>query len=98
MTAPATDAGTAATGFDWKVYPNPTSDIAFVELRLPESSFVTVEVYNNTGIREKLLFSNQVMPNQLYKLTLTGNLPSGMHYLVMRVNNKLYTKKLVVIK
>ena len=100
MTGPVTDAGATATatGLEWKAYPNPANDKALVEFKLPESNFVNLQVYNNNGIAEKLLFNDKAAPNQLYRIHFAGSLPTGMHYLIMRVNNKIYTKKIIVVK
>jgi len=89
---------TLSSGFEWSVYPNPVNDKAVVEFKLPESNFVKLQVYNNNGIAEKLLFNARVTPNQLYRLSLSGGLPAGMHYIVVQVNNKLFTKKLLFVK
>ncbi|HSC39687.1 MAG TPA: hypothetical protein VLD19_17500, partial [Chitinophagaceae bacterium] len=60
-TAAADNTGTDINGtFEFKAYPNPFSNVAFVEFRMPESNFVTVQVYNNLGISEKILFNNKV--------------------------------------
>ena len=98
MTDLTTVASAAATSFEWKVYPNPVNDNAHVEFKLPESNFVTLQVYNNNGIAEKLLFNDKATPNQLYRINVAHGLPAGMHYLIMRVNNKVYTKKIMVVK
>jgi len=98
VSEPAAAAGIAAAGFEWKVYPNPSAGKATVSFRLPMSESVTVQVYNSTGIAEKLLFNNRAAANQLYTLNLTENLPAGVHYFAIRVSNKVYTKKIVVIK
>ena len=98
-TVAADNTGTDINGaFEFKAYPNPFSNLAFVEFRMPESSFVTVQVYNNLGISEKILFNNKVTPNQWYKLALSGSLPAGIHYFTIRFNNKLYSRKLVSVK
>jgi hypothetical protein len=88
-----------ATGFVYKAWPNPFSDQAFVEFKSPESSLVTVEIYNNFGIREKILFNSIVAAHQSYKLELNkGNLSVGTHFCIIRSLGKVYTTKLILLK
>ncbi len=84
--------------FTFKAYPNPFSKNAFIEFKSPNADFVTVQLFNNNGTLEKLLFSNKVVPNLQYKLTISGNLPAGIHYFAISVNNRIYTKKIIAIK
>ncbi len=83
--------------FTFNVYPNPFSEKAFIAFKSPNADVVTIQLYNNNGVSEKLLFSNRLSPNQPYQLSL-GGLPAGMHYVVIRVNNHVYTRKLVSVK
>ena len=83
--------------FEYKTYPNPFSDKAIVEFKLPEAAFVNVQVFNNNGVPEKLLFNEKAVAGRLYRLSLTDRLPAGMHYFVIRVNNKVYTQKMISI-
>jgi hypothetical protein len=93
----APDSTAASAAFTFKAWPNPFSDKAFVEFQSPESAFISVQVYNNNGIVEKLLFNSKAVAGQLYRLALTDRLPSGVHYVVVRVNNKIYTRQLIAI-
>ena len=101
ITSPVADTpAVAAAGnvFVWKAYPNPVIDKANIEFRSPETSFVTVSLFNNNGITEKLLFSSEAVAGQWYKLSLNERLPAGLHYLVIRVNDKMYTGKLISVQ
>jgi len=88
-----------ATGsaFEWKAYPNPFVAKAFIEFTSPTADFVSVQVYGSNGIAEKTLFTQKVTAHQVYRLSLTG-LPAGMHYIVIRLNNKVYTRKLLSLQ
>jgi hypothetical protein len=94
----AAKATTAGAVFEYKAYPNPFRDKAVVEFKLPESTFVTVQVYNSNGIMEKLLYNDKAIAGRLYKLDLSGRLPAGMHYVVIRTSNRVYTKQLISIQ
>ena len=86
------------TRFTYKVYPNPVSATAFIEFRSPASARVTVEIYNSMGSREKILFNAAAEAGRTYQLTLdAAHLAAGIHYCLIRVNDKLYTGKLLVV-
>jgi len=85
-----------ATQFEYKVYPNPVSTTAFITLRSPQTAMASVEIYNTLGVREAVLFNNTVEANQSYQFTVdAGHFNAGVHYCMIRVNNKVYTTKLL---
>ena len=90
---------TAAGAFTYKVFPNPTGNTAVsITFNSPTAANVVVAIYNNAGVQERILFSNAVEANQPYRLTLNpGGLGSGIHYCQIRVNDKVYTTKLLVL-
>ena len=88
---------TVATGFEWNAYPNPYREKASISFKSSSADFVTIQVFNSSGVLEKSLFNNKLAPGQSYQLPLTG-IQSGMHYIVVRVNNKVYTKKVIVLQ
>lgn len=93
------DDSTAAAGFSYKVYPNPVSStMATIEFKAPVATQVIVEIYNNAGAPERVLYANGVEANQVYRVTLNpGGLGTGIHYCMIRVNGKVYTTKLLVM-
>jgi hypothetical protein len=94
----AAKVGDAATHFEYRTYPNPFSDKAFIEFSSPNSAQVTVEIYNSMGVREKMLFNNSVAARQVYKLTLDAtHLATGVHFCMIKVDNKVYTGKLLFV-
>jgi hypothetical protein len=94
----STGASSAApvAGFTYKVYPNPVSTAAFVDLSSPVSAHVEVSLYNSMGIREKLLFNGVVEANRQYKLSIdAGGFATGVHFCIIKVNGKVYSSKLL---
>jgi len=84
------------SGLTYKVYPNPASRTAVVELNVPEKGHVSVEVYNGVGVREKMLFDGNVEAGTPYRWTLdTGSLSVGVYYCMIRTKNKTYVSKLL---
>ncbi|MDO6429443.1 T9SS type A sorting domain-containing protein [Flavitalea sp. BT771] len=91
-----TAGNTGATGFSYRLYPNPASTTVYVDLRSPVDAQVTVEVYNSVGIREKILFDGIMQAGIPYQWSLDASrLTSGVHYCLIRTNNKVYTAKLL---
>jgi hypothetical protein len=90
---------TTTGAFTYKVFPNPTGNAAVsITFNSPMAANVVVAIYNNAGVQERVLFSNAVEANQPYRLTLNpGGLGSGIHYCQIRVNDKVYTTKLLVL-
>jgi hypothetical protein len=86
--------------FTYKVYPNPVSKTtATIELTAPTSTMVSVELYNTSGVREQVLFSNAVEANQPYRVMLDrSGLAAGVHYCIIRVDGKMYTSKILILQ
>jgi len=94
----STGTGSAApvAGFTYKVYPNPVSSAAFVDLSSPVSAHVEVSLYNSMGVREKLLFNGVVEANRAYKLSINaGGFATGVHFCIIKVDGKVYSSKLL---
>ena len=81
----------------YKIYPNPVNTTAFVELNSRQRAHVSVEVYNGVGVREQVLFEGVVEAGASYKWTLAASrLTTGIHYCIIRRDNKVYTSKLLI--
>jgi len=81
----------------YKIYPNPVNTTAFVELGSSQRAHVSVEVYNSVGVREQVLFEGTVEAGIPYKWTLAASrLTAGIHYCIIRRNDKAYTSKLLI--
>jgi hypothetical protein len=93
----STGSTSGAAGLTYKVYPNPVSTSAFVDLNSPERTHVSVEVYNTVGVREQVLFDGTVEAGTPYKWRLDASrLTAGIHYCIIRTKNKVYTSKLLI--
>ncbi|WP_146154490.1 T9SS type A sorting domain-containing protein [Chitinophaga ginsengisoli] len=90
----------AAAPLEYKTYPNPFVDKAFITFKSPVSGKVTVEIYNAMkGHMEKLLFNQQVHSGETYKVTFDGGaLPAGVHFCVIKANGRTYTSKLLLVR
>ncbi|HKC67657.1 MAG TPA: T9SS type A sorting domain-containing protein, partial [Bacteroidia bacterium] len=82
-----------------KVYPNPTSDVAYMDFTNNESCVVNAVLYDITGNKIATLFSER-MPqgSQSLKINLSGlQLNKGVYFIRATINNTLQTFKLSVI-
>ena len=87
---------TGISALTYKVYPNPARSVAFIELNAPAGGHLSVEIYNNIGVREKILFDGNVEAGTPYRWTLDASrLTAGIHYCMIRTNNKVYVSKLL---
>jgi hypothetical protein len=88
-----------ATQVEYRAYPNPFTNRLNVEFKTPQNAQVNVGIYSAVGTCNKVLFNGKAQAGQLYKLPYDATvLPPGMYYCVVRINEKVYTIKLIAIK
>jgi hypothetical protein len=82
---------------DIKIYPNPFRSNTNIEFVLPESCYVTLEVFNISGLRVATLFEGQVGAYETQKFNLSvGTLPDGIYIVKLTSENKSVTRKIIV--
>ncbi len=80
-------------------YPNPVHDKALITFKVPQSEKASLILYSAGGVREQVLFNQQAQPDHLYQLSVDASkLAKGVYYCVLTVNNKQYSKKIVVMQ
>jgi hypothetical protein len=85
-----------------QAFPNPFSQTAFISAQWRTTAQVNIEIYNTAGLLVKTLLSGRQLPGS-YKTPWNGtdnfgnNLPSGIYYVVLRINSS-ETKSVKVIK
>ncbi|SEW25552.1 hypothetical protein SAMN05428988_3649 [Chitinophaga sp. YR573] len=84
---------------EYNAYPNPFTDKAYITFKSPVTTKVTVEVFGYSGAPERVLFNDQARAGESYKLIFNpADLPSGIHYCVIRTNGKVYTTRLLLVR
>jgi hypothetical protein len=79
-------------------YPNPVHGKGFISFQIPENGNATVKIYSVSGAGQQMLFNQQAQAHHLYQLPLDASkLTKGVYYCVVTVNNKQYSKKIVVM-
>lgn len=86
----------SSSGTVFKVYPNPCNNILNFELeKLKDgTAYSTLNIYSIDG---KEVLSNEVKTNDnVYKEQIDiSSIPSGIYFIKLNVENKIYTKKLL---
>ena len=81
------------------VYPNPISNTGTIEFVAGSDGLATVEMFNITGNKTSILFSDNVEKNMRYKVKVnTGSLDKGIYIIIFRNGNEVYRKKVSVFK
>jgi hypothetical protein len=80
-------------------YPNPFNPKTIINYQLPINNYVTLKIYDLTGKEIATLVNEEQKPGK-YETEFDGsNLPSGIYYYQLSVDNKpLAAKKMVLIK
>lgn len=80
----------------FNMFPNPTSGNVFVELELAENATVEISIVNALG----QIVGQRVLPNvQAEKVELeTADFTSGVYMVHFNINNKQFTRKLIISK
>ncbi|MEK7250185.1 MAG: T9SS type A sorting domain-containing protein, partial [Bacteroidota bacterium] len=93
------DASTAALRFELSQnYPNPFNPATIIKFQIPNSSFVTLKVFDLLGREVATLVNEQMKPGS-YERTFEGNnLASGIYFYHLRASGFSQTKKLVLLR
>lgn len=80
------------------VYPNPFHQEASVEINIEESGQAVVAVYDLQGRQVKELYTGGVKTGEVKKASfIASDLPKGMYLIRLILNNKVFTKKVILI-
>lgn len=79
-------------------YPNPFNPTTSIRFDIQKTGFVTLKVYSMQGAEVKSLVNENVNPGS-YEVSLNAeNLPSGIYFYTLQVNEFKETKKMMLIK
>jgi hypothetical protein len=80
-------------------YPNPFNPDTSIKFSLANTSNVSLTVYNVKGeVASKLIEEGQMKAGYYTKQFKASSLTSGIYYYTLRVDNKVMTKKMMLIK
>jgi len=82
----------------FNVMPNPFSSTANVQFSLHQDMYVSLELYNYTGVKLRSIYQGNVKSdiNVSLQLTADGALQSGMYLLVLRTNYGVETRTILL--
>ena len=90
--------GTSLSFNLYQNYPNPFNPKTIISYTIPQADFVKLNVYNVLGNEVTTLF-NEVKPSGNYKVEFDGsNLPSGVYFYVLKTDDFLDVKKMILLK
>jgi hypothetical protein len=79
-------------------YPNPFNPVTTIKYSVPKTSHITLVIYDLLGREIKTLINEEKYSGN-YTVKFDGtNLSSGVYFYVMKANNFVETKKLVLLK
>jgi hypothetical protein len=83
------------SAFDFRVYPNPMSDMGTISYTISGPSTVNASIVDITGKQIAMLKDENEQAGD-YNVTIGKTLSSGMYFAKVNVNGTTYTKKFVV--
>jgi hypothetical protein len=86
-----------SSGIYIKLYPNPARESAKLEIIVDKSYTLQLDLFNQAGQKVKSISpAESLVPGQTIKSINTETLASGLYHLSIRINDKVYNKKLIV--
>lgn len=77
--------------------PNPLRDYTQIRFTIPSSAVVSLEVWDNLGIRVNTLVNRSILPAGNYTTDYhPGDLPNGIYHYRLMVNNETITRHMIV--
>lgn len=80
------------------VYPNPTRNDARIPFQVAEPAQVDVRLYDMLGKERAVLASGMMQPGSYESSFSTSGLPSGQYLVRARIGNRLFTRKVSVVR
>ncbi len=85
------------TKTDLKIYPNPFRNNTFIEFVLAENHYITLEVFNISGLRVATLFEGRVNALEAQKINFFAeSLPGGIYICKLTIENKVITRRIIL--
>jgi hypothetical protein len=79
-------------------YPNPFNPVTTIKFSLPETSNVTLSIYNALGERVAEIVNSQLQAGNHYYQWNANNFASGLYFYELRTENFVSTKKMILMK
>jgi len=82
----------------YPAFPNPFNSSTIIRYELPQSSFVSLHVYNPTGQIIAVLQEGNARKGAYSISWNAGNLPSGLYYISLNSSDQSFSQKLILTR
>ena len=79
-------------------YPNPFNGLTTIEFYLTHETDIELMIYDLNGALIEVIESGKKAAGRYFKKWNAAYYPSGLYFLQLRVNNQLFTRKLILLK
>jgi len=79
-------------------YPNPFNGLTTIEFYLTHETDIELMIYDLNGALVEVIESGRKAAGRYFKKWNAAHYPSGLYFLQLRVNNQLFTRKLILLK
>lgn len=79
-------------------YPNPFNPVTNIQFALPQSSFVTLEVYNSIGEKVEILVSKELSSGTYNFDWNAEGLSSGVYFYRLQIRDYIDIKKMILLR
>jgi hypothetical protein len=83
-----------------KVTPNPFTSLTNIQFSLYQDAYVSVELYNYTGVKLKTIYNGDVSAetNIAIRLSSDASMGAGMYLLVLSTNHGVETRRIILTR
>ncbi|MDD4599036.1 MAG: T9SS type A sorting domain-containing protein, partial [Lentimicrobiaceae bacterium] len=75
------------------IFPNPAKDVLFVKVNDFPNRNAMIQIHNSTG--QRVLSNRMVIQSEVLSLDISA-LKAGLYYVLMQMENKTISKKIVI--
>lgn len=81
-----------------KTFPNPFNNKLNIDFETTQTGPLEIHLYNTSGQKIKTIINDTYLPGRYNKTTQIIGLSSGLYFLVMKTNQQILKRKLVLLK
>lgn len=85
-------------GFDVKVYPNPFNNQTNINYFIPNSSYISLTIFDILGREVELLFEGEERTGHYYKQWIPEDVSSGIYFVILKTKDIQLTRKVIYLK
>ena len=82
----------------YSAYPNPFNPNTTIKFDISKASNISIDVYDASGAYVENILSNMVTPGSYQVDWNASDMPSGIYFIQMIVDNQVFTEKVLLLK